>query len=89
MAFSPQGDLLASASGDTTVRIWDMDTDTPLHTLTGHKNWVLCVAWSPNGKYLASGGMDNDVWLWDPRVGYYVIACTLLIGREASHLYAI
>ncbi|KAJ0038289.1 hypothetical protein Pint_23960 [Pistacia integerrima] len=45
------GDNLASGSGDTTVRIWDLNTQTPMYTCTGHKNWVLCIAWSPDGKH--------------------------------------
>lgn len=31
VAFSPNSRILATASGDTTVRIWDIDTETPLH----------------------------------------------------------
>lgn len=62
--FSPDGSSLASASGDATVRIWDINTETPEHTLKGHQNWVLSVAWSPDGKKLASGGKDNIVRVW-------------------------
>ncbi|CAM0142958.1 ribosome assembly [Umbelopsis sp. WA50703] len=69
VAFSPDGTQLATGSGDTTVRIWDLNTETPQHTLKGHKNWVLYIAWSPDGKTLASGSMDNTVRLWDPKTG--------------------
>ncbi|KAJ2470350.1 ribosome assembly, partial [Coemansia sp. RSA 2320] len=69
VSFSPDGSQLASGSGDTTVRIWDLATETPRHTCTGHKNWVLSIAWAPDGKTLASGSMDNTVRLWDPRTG--------------------
>eukprot|EP01006_Ploeotia_vitrea_P038193 TRINITY_DN66218_c9_g1_i1.p1 TRINITY_DN66218_c9_g1~~TRINITY_DN66218_c9_g1_i1.p1 ORF type:complete len:601 (+),score=298.12 TRINITY_DN66218_c9_g1_i1:63-1805(+) len=67
--FSPDGKDLASGSGDTTVRVWDVNTSTPKFTLTGHKNWVLAVAWSPNARWLASGGMDGQVRIWNPRTG--------------------
>ena len=52
---------LASGSGDTTVRFWDLTTETPLHTCKGHKNWVLCVAWSPDGQKLASACKNSHV----------------------------
>ncbi|KAF9954270.1 Notchless protein 1 [Modicella reniformis] len=69
-SFSPCGTMLASGGGDTTVRIWDLNTETPRHQLKGgHKHWVQHVSWSPNGKYLASAGMDGLVIIWDPRTG--------------------
>ncbi|GLT40721.1 hypothetical protein SLA2020_148340 [Shorea laevis] len=55
VAFNPDGQHLASGSGDTIVRLWDLNTQTPVLTSTGHKNWVLCVAWSSDGKHLVSG----------------------------------
>ncbi|KAJ2825011.1 ribosome assembly [Coemansia erecta] len=68
-SFSPDGSQLASGSGDTTVRIWDLSTETPRVTCTGHRNWVLCIAWAADGRVLASGGMDTTVRLWDPESG--------------------
>lgn len=62
--FSPDGQQLASGSGDCTVRVWDLNTEMPQHTLEGHSNWVFCVAWSPDAKLIASGGRDNIIKLW-------------------------
>ncbi|BFZ53540.1 ribosome assembly [Savitreella phatthalungensis] len=59
----------ATGAGDNTLRIWDCDTQTPLHTLKGHTGWVIGVAWSPAGDVIASGSMDNSVRLWDPQSG--------------------
>jgi ribosome assembly protein 4 len=68
-SFSPDGRSLASASGDTTVRIWNLSTETPRHTLKGHTNWVQHVAWSPDCRLLVSGGMDSTLRVWDPEKG--------------------
>ncbi|KAG2031813.1 WD40-repeat-containing domain protein [Suillus americanus] len=68
-SFSPTGNLLATGSGDTHVRLWDFYTETPSYTLTGHTGWVLCVEWDPLERKLASGGHDGHVRLWDPKTG--------------------
>ncbi|XP_013408024.1 notchless protein homolog 1 [Lingula anatina] len=69
IAFSPSGRYLASGSGDTTVRFWDLTTETPQFQCKAHKHWVLCIAWSPNGKKLASGCKNSQVCIWDPSSG--------------------
>lgn len=60
----PTGSLLATGSGDGTVRLWDMSTETPVATLVGHADWVLCVRWSPDGAFLLSGSRSGDLRLW-------------------------
>ncbi|XP_045171254.2 notchless protein homolog 1-like isoform X2 [Mercenaria mercenaria] len=67
--FSPDGRYLASGSGDTTVRFWDVNTETPQFTCKGHKHWILAIAWSPDGKKLASGCKNSQVCIWDPVTG--------------------
>ncbi|KAJ1573633.1 hypothetical protein NDA12_002474 [Ustilago hordei] len=62
--FSPTGSLLATGAGDKTARLWDLDTETPMHTLVGHSNWVLCAEWEGRERKLATGGMDGQVWVW-------------------------
>ncbi|CAG0882842.1 unnamed protein product [Cyprideis torosa] len=68
-SFSPNGDHLASGSGDTTVRFWDLTTETPEFTGTSHRNWVLCISWSPDGQRLASADKSGVICLWNPRNG--------------------
>lgn len=67
--FSPDGQHLASGSGDTTLRLWDLNTETPHFTCTGHRQWVLCVAWSPDSLKLASSCKNGEIRLWNPETG--------------------
>lgn len=66
LAFSPDGKMLASASGDKTVQLWDVATWQALATLSGHGSPI---AFSPDGKTLASGGSNSVVKLWDVATG--------------------
>ena len=43
----------------STIKLWNLKTNTNVHTFEGHKNWVESIAFSPNGKYLASGSDDK------------------------------
>ncbi|VDN04808.1 unnamed protein product [Thelazia callipaeda] len=69
LQFSPNGRGLASGSSDTTIRFWDLSTETPLHTGKGHTKSVLCIAWSPNGQTVASACKNGEICLWDPKKG--------------------
>lgn len=69
LAFSPNSMHLASGSGDTTMRLWDLTTETPHYTCSGHKNWVLCVAWSSDSLKVASGDKSGVILVWCPITG--------------------
>ncbi|MFJ8826064.1 trypsin-like peptidase domain-containing protein [Streptomyces sp. NPDC102467] len=72
----PLGDrmLLASASNDHTIRLWDPDTGEALRVLAGHTGPVRTItAVSNNGRtLLASGGSDHTVQIWDPATGHHI-----------------
>jgi WD40 repeat protein/serine/threonine protein kinase len=74
VAFSNDGELLASAVGDGTVKVWNSRTGKPIRTLEkAHAGSVYSVAFHPkNGRYLASTGADKKVRVWELEAGRVV-----------------
>ena len=68
VAFSPEGQLIASGSEDTTVRLWNRDGK-QLTSLTDHTAPVWSVAFGPDGRLLASASDDTTLRLWNPATG--------------------
>jgi WD40 repeat protein len=64
VSFSPDGQTLASASHDQTIKLWHVNSRKEFRTLTGHL-WVYDVAFNHDGKLLASANGDHTVKLWD------------------------
>ncbi|KAJ5715663.1 uncharacterized protein N7483_012844 [Penicillium malachiteum] len=68
IAISRKLKTVASASSDSTVRLWNLD-GTHKQALAGHEAQVFAVAFSPDGLLLASCSEDNTVRVWDPHTG--------------------
>ena len=76
--FSPDGNLLCSGGGDTILRFWDMNTDTPIDIIKKenededesniqiHNAWILNITFSPDGSLLITGDVDGYFGIWDP-----------------------
>ena len=69
VAFSPDGQTLASGGDDDTIRLWDAGTGEHKKTLQGHTDDVRSVAFSPDGNVLASGSWDKTIRFWDAVTG--------------------
>jgi WD40 repeat protein len=67
LAISPSGDQLATASSDSSVRVFDFPSGLRQHCLLGHHGRVWRVVWSPAGDSLATVGADGTARIWDLR----------------------
>jgi WD40 repeat protein len=65
LAFSPDGRLVATASWDKSIRLWDLKAKTLLRLLSGHADSATNVKFSPDGRRLASSSKDGTIRLWD------------------------
>ncbi len=69
LAFSPDGQLLAAASDDTTIRLWRASGWELAATLAGHTHYVNGVAFHPGSELLVSGSHDRTLGLWEVTTG--------------------
>jgi WD40 repeat protein len=69
LAFSPNRQIIASGSGNKTIKLLDVNGGQLLRTIEGHSDWVFSVAFSPNGQIIASGSEDKTIKLWDVNTG--------------------
>ncbi len=91
--YSPNGLWLAVASGQEII-VYNAQNRESIQTLTGHKGYVLSVAWDHESKHLASGSDDNTVRLWEAssgkalRVlqGHTYSVSSVAWDRESKHL---
>ncbi len=68
--FSPRGDLLASASKDGTVQIWDTKSWQQVRKFTASETEVNVAAFSPDGKTLATADDEGKLKLWEVATGH-------------------
>ena len=85
IAWSPDGQLLASSSDDCTIRIWSTKTGRLVQKLEGNRLPIKSVAWMPDSRTIASGSLDYNVCLQDIWTGQ-VLRTFRLIDTELEEL---
>ena len=86
--------VLASASFDSMVKLWDVETGACSHSLNRHDKKVYTVAFSPDGDYIASGSLGGQLYIWyampsqapspSPLTPVFAPACTCLLLRAPA-----
>ena len=76
LAFEPGGKVLASAGGDKTVRLWNVEDGKEQRSIEAHASSVYCIGFSPDGSLLASGGLDTQVKIWNVADGKELKVCS-------------
>ncbi|MDE2887843.1 MAG: hypothetical protein OXR72_06480 [Gemmatimonadota bacterium] len=87
ISISPDGTLVATASQDRTVTIWDLEDLSTVATLP-HASKVTSVSFSPDGTTLASGDTERTVHLWKTNTGTKINTVTGFIHHVTSLLFS-
>jgi transducin (beta)-like 1 len=64
--------MLATASFDGTVRLWNVDNGSCISVLSRHRESVYSVSFSPSGDYLVSGSLAGQMYIWRVRDGKHI-----------------
>ena len=93
VAFHPTAPLLATGSGDKTVRLWLLSSDnssaTCVSTLAGHSDWVTSVAFHPTAPLLATGSRDKTLRLWLLSSDNSSATCVATLAGHSGPVYSV
>lgn len=82
--FTPNAKFVIAATLDSTIRLWDYQSDQTLKAYTGHTNRKYCIpsALTSTGKYLVAGSEDGKLIIWDVQTREIVQEVTGQKGRD-------
>ncbi|MEO1558075.1 MAG: NACHT domain-containing protein [Cyanobacteria bacterium J06632_19] len=69
VAFSPNGNLLATGDAHCEINLWQVSNNQLLFNLKGHNDWIRGLAFNPDGNILASASFDRTIKIWDISTG--------------------
>jgi WD40 repeat protein len=77
--------LVLGAGSDRAARLWSLETERCLHTLTGHVSKIYACALTSDGRHAITGGTDRKVMIWDCNTGYRLrtISCGSICNSVA------
>ncbi len=81
LAFSYDGEIIASGSWDETIKLWSVSTGRKIRTLKGHNSCINTLTFSPDNQLLASGSLDCTIKIWQIITGQEIGNLT---GHSAS-----
>jgi len=73
VCFSPDDSEIAAASNSHNIYVWNFKTNSLLHELEGHEDYVRAVIYSADGERLASGSDDHTIRLWNASTGQAIV----------------
>jgi WD40 repeat protein len=95
VAFSPDGRRLATASHDSTAKVWDLSLGEVVQEFTGHSRELTSITFSPSEERIATADWDGQVKLWNAENGQEVRTLTndspildVIFSRDGSRLAA-
>jgi WD40 repeat protein len=85
LQFSPDDNLLATASYDGTIKIWDGNNlNIRPVIIKGHEAWALSLAFNEDGKYLITGDDAEKIFVWPSKIDYMVEDICSNINRNMT-----